>query len=155
MQARHALAVLRDATAVIVDGTDSALASAAASGLQDNVAAQLHKAAGGLRQQWEERLAGVPDDLAPAQHASLLRPLLQRTAELAALMQQYYALPALAAERQLAVAQASAGRSCAYLRCANLGGEGGPAAGQGVGSKRCRWAGVWVTDGMVDELAQS
>ena len=44
-------------------------------------------------------------------------------------------------DAQLALAQAAATRSCAYLRCANLGGEGGPATGQGVGSMRCRWAG--------------
>ena len=31
-------------------------------------------------------------------------------------------------EAALEVAQAAAARSCAYLRCANLGGEGGPAA---------------------------
>lgn len=57
----------------------------------------------------------------------------------ASLMQQYHALPAVEAERQLVLAQAAAGRSCAYLRCANLGGEGGPAAGEGAGSMRCRW----------------
>ena len=33
---------------------------------------------------------------------------------------------------------AAATRSCAYLRCANLGGEGGPAAGSGAGSAKCR-----------------
>ena len=44
----------------------------------------------------------------------------------------------------LELAQAAATRSCAYLRCANLGGEGGPAAGQGVGSARCRWVGYGV-----------
>ena len=38
---------------------------------------------------------------------------------------------------RLEVAQAAAHRSCAYLACANLVGEGGPAAGQGVGSQRC------------------
>ena len=38
----------------------------------------------------------------------------------------------------LELAQAAARRSCAYLRCANLGGEGGPAAGEGAGSMRCR-----------------
>ena len=75
--------------------------------------------------------------LAPGQVAQL-RLLLTPAAGLAALMQQYYALPAAEAERQLQLAQAAAGRSCAYLRCANLGGEGGPAAGQGAGSKRCR-----------------
>ncbi|KAL4856193.1 Zinc finger MYND domain-containing protein 10 [Chlorella vulgaris] len=37
----------------------------------------------------------------------------------------------------LELAQASSTRSCAYLRCANLAGEGGPAAGQGAGSQRC------------------
>ncbi len=42
----------------------------------------------------------------------------------------------------LELAQAAAARSCVYLRCANLGGEGGPAAGQGAGSQRCRWAAV-------------
>ena len=47
----------------------------------------------------------------------------------------------LHAEAQLALAQGAATRSCAYLCCANLGGEGGPAAGQGVGSMRCRWVG--------------
>ncbi|PRW60685.1 phosphatidylinositol N-acetylglucosaminyltransferase [Chlorella sorokiniana] len=45
--------------------------------------------------------------------------------------------PKLHAEAQLALAQAAPTRSCAYLRCANLGGEGGPAAGQGAGSMRC------------------
>ncbi|KAL4859692.1 hypothetical protein ACK3TF_000769 [Chlorella vulgaris] len=37
----------------------------------------------------------------------------------------------------LELAKAAATRSCAYLRCANLAGEGGPAAGQGAGSQRC------------------
>ena len=76
--------------------------------------------------------------LSPVQVASQLLP---HAADLAALMQQYYALPAVEAETQLALAQAAARRSCAYLRCANLGGEGGPAAGQGAGSMRCRSVG--------------
>ncbi|KAI3433879.1 hypothetical protein D9Q98_003681 [Chlorella vulgaris] len=37
----------------------------------------------------------------------------------------------------LELAQAAATRKCAYLCCANLAGEGGPAAGQGAGSQRC------------------
>ena len=44
-------------------------------------------------------------------------------------------------------AQAAAARSCAYLRCANLGGEGRPTARQGAGNQRCRW----VDDGMGEE----
>jgi len=40
-------------------------------------------------------------------------------------------------QAQQELAQAAATRSCAYLRCANLSCEGGCAAGQGAGSKRC------------------
>ncbi|PRW60525.1 glycosyltransferase sugar-binding region containing DXD motif family [Chlorella sorokiniana] len=72
-------------------------------------------------------LSACSDNCGPlAMAANALQP----AADLAALMRQYYALSAVAAERQLAVAQATAGRSCAYLRCANRGGEGGPAAGR-------------------------
>ena len=77
-------------------------------------------------------------DATAAERASRLRQLLQPAAELAALMQQHLALPAVEEERTLVVARAAAARSCAYLRCANVAGEGGPAAGQGVGSMRCR-----------------
>jgi len=66
-----------------------------------------------------------------------MEQLLQPAASLA---QQYHALPAIQAERGLALAQAAASRSCAYLRCVNLSGEGGPAAGQGAGSMRYRCA---------------
>ncbi len=38
---------------------------------------------------------------------------------------------------ELELAQVAATRSCAYLRCANLAGKGGSAAGQGAGSQRC------------------
>jgi hypothetical protein len=38
---------------------------------------------------------------------------------------------------ELELAQAATARSCAYLRCANLAGEGGPAAREGAGSQRC------------------
>ena len=64
--------------------------------------------------------------------------LLAPAAALAPLLRQHWAQPEQAAADRLAVAQAAAARSCAYLRCANLGGEGGPAAGEGVGSQRCR-----------------
>ena len=57
--------------------------------------------------------------------------------ELAQAMEAWWQLPAQRAALALEVAQAAAARSCAYLRCANLGGQGGPAAGQGVGSLKC------------------
>ncbi len=56
----------------------------------------------------------------------------------AGVIEQYRALPAHALAAQVVLAQAAAGRSCAYLSCSNLQAEGGPAAGQGVGSMRCR-----------------
>jgi hypothetical protein len=62
----------------------------------------------------------------------------QLLAQLAALLQQWWQRPEQVAADRLELAQAAATRSCAYLRCANLGGQGGPAAGQGAGSKKCR-----------------
>jgi hypothetical protein len=42
-----------------------------------------------------------------------------------------------AAQQRLEDAQAAATRSCAYLACANLASEVGPAVGEGKGSLRC------------------
>ena len=56
---------------------------------------------------------------------------------LAAALLQHWRRPEQQQEDALALAQAAAARSCAYLRCANVGGEGGPAAGEGAGSARC------------------
>ena len=79
---------------------------------------------------------------ASAQHDAWLPPARGLAAALLAWWRRPEAQPAAALE----VAQAAAARSCAYLRCANLRGEGGPAAGEGAGSMRCRW----VDDGMGD-----
>ena len=57
---------------------------------------------------------------------------------LAAALLEWWRRPAAQQVAALELAQAAAYRSCAYLRCANLGGEGGPAAGEGLGSLRCR-----------------
>ncbi len=65
----------------------------------------------------------------------LIRP---RMRQLAAALLDWWRRPSAQQEQQLEAAQAAAARSCAYLGCANLGGSGGPAAGQGEGSKRCR-----------------
>ncbi|KAI3433910.1 hypothetical protein D9Q98_003712 [Chlorella vulgaris] len=76
----------------------------------------------------------------------MLEPLIERLAVAdgdseAAARLRHEMLPLLHREPQpddaLELAQASASRSCAYLRCANLAGEGGPAARQGAGSQRC------------------
>ena len=103
-----------------------------------------------------QQAAGVSAGLPCGGEASSANPLGQRVlaqlpdlssrlpaaGELADLLQQWQpaAQPERHANVRLELAQAAATRTCAYLRCANLGGEGGPAAGQGVGSMRCRWA---------------
>ena len=66
--------------------------------------------------------------------STLLPPARRLAAALLAWWRRPEAPPAAALE----AVQAAAARSCAYLRCANLGGEGGPAAGPGGGSQRCR-----------------
>ena len=140
MQAGQALAGLEAVVLALTEAAVAALEGASSSGLSDTAAAQLREAVRNLQGQMQVVLRSLPADAPPEQRAAQLRQLLRPAADLAALMQQCYALPAVAAERRLAQAQAAAGRCCAYLRCANLGGEGGPAAGEGVGSKRCRCA---------------
>ncbi len=138
MQARQGLAGL-DAVDAAVAGAMAALQRAATSGPPGDQAAQLRTVLHSLQQQQQQGLlGGLLAGGQPAEQMPDWRLLLPPAADLAALMQQYYALPALEAERRLLLAQAAAGRSCAYLHCANLGGEGGPAAGQGAGSMRCR-----------------
>lgn len=62
---------------------------------------------------------------------------MQPASQVAALLQQCWEQPEQRAA-ELALAQAAATRSCAYLHCTNVAGEGGPAAGEGAGSMRCR-----------------
>ncbi len=105
----------------------------------------LHEAAqaGGNQRQLDGLLAGLRRTIEMAEQGrvpqalrQLATQVLPQTAQPAALAVQHLTPDPEAA--QLELAQAAAARSCAYLCCANLGGEGGPAAGQGVGSMRCR-----------------
>ncbi|KAL4439786.1 hypothetical protein ABPG75_002787 [Micractinium tetrahymenae] len=68
---------------------------------------------------------------------AMLRRLLPPAETLAAALQEWWARPEQVAAARLEAAQAAAVRSCANLRCANLGLEGGAAAGEGVGCRRC------------------
>ncbi len=111
---------------------------AAAAGPEASSAAAVAEAAAAL----ELAMQGVNTaSVAQFLHAatSWLPPARRLAAALLAWWRRPEAQPAAALE----LAQAAAARSCAYLRCANLGGEGGPAAGQGAGSQRCRWAAGW------------
>jgi hypothetical protein len=89
---------------------------------------QLDAAAEELQTKLEEGPASIEEA------AQELAPQLRRLAELAT---QAWVLTGRAAESQLARARLAAARSCAYLGCANVAAEGGPAAGQGRGSKKC------------------
>ena len=100
----------------------------------------MHDAPHSLPEQLRQAAQRLQNWISESEGSNILQEITQLLQSGAALMQQYQALPAVETERQLALAQAAAGRSCAYLRCANLGSEGGPAAGQGAGSMRCRWA---------------
>ena len=66
-------------------------------------------------------------------------PLLR---SLTAALLEYWRRPEAAQAGQLELAQAAAACCCAFLSCANLECEGGPAAGEGVGAKCCRWVGL-------------
>ncbi len=158
VQAFQTLARIAAVLSALTTAAKAVLHEGVASGMPDSPAAQLGTAANTVQEPLQVLLShdSGDEDGSLDQLMVQLRPLLQPAAGLAALMQQYYALPAVEQPRQLAVAQAAAGRCCAYLRCANVGGEGGPAAGEGVGSKRCRWAlRGWAVGGCLPHPAAS
>ena len=82
---------------------------------------------------------GLHQAFSPGQVVEQLQAVVHHTVQLGHALLAWWNRPEAQPEQQLELAQAAAARSCAYLRCGNLGGEGGPAAGQGVGSMRCRW----------------
>ena len=91
----------------------------------------------------EALIARIRSVLASAHQGSAVRALRQLSTEMlpevvqAAELVVQHLTPAPEAA-QLELAQAAAARSCAYLCCTNLRGEGGAAARQGAGSQRCR-----------------
>ena len=93
--------------------------------------------------------ASIPALAAQLSELSSRLPAAVKLADLLHHCHQPAMQPERHAETQLALAQAAATRSCAYLCCANLGGEGGPAAGQGAGSMRCRSALKWGGEPLV------
>ena len=110
-------------------------------GITAAMLAELQAAGAALCDRRRQLLAGLGPDASMAERAAQLRQLLPLAAHLAAHEQAHWEVPSMKQERQLKLARAAATRSCAYLRCANVAAQGGPAAGQGVGSARCRCAG--------------
>ena len=138
LQASKLLDSWDGAIASLADAASAAVDSASEVAMPESLAAQLKQGAHSLRQQRREVLGGLAAGTSAAKRVSRLRQMLQPAADLAGLVQQHLALPAMEEQRRLALARAAAARSCAYLRCANVAGQGGPAAGEGVGSKKCR-----------------
>ncbi len=118
-------------------GCDGTLQQRASAGGQEWAAA-----AAALEQSYNELLAVFRGDGADQPDlptlAAMHGPAVAAAEQVAALLLQAWSSPEQQAARQLELAQAAATRSCAYLRCANVGCEGGPFAGQGADSKRCR-----------------
>ena len=84
------------------------------------------------------RAGTLPQDLTVGTATvTRLKFLLPQFRQLAAALLEHWARPEQQQQDALQLAQAAAARSCAYLRCSNVGGEGGPAVGQGAGSQRC------------------
>lgn len=77
-----------------------------------------------------EELRSLPADLQLAP----LQALLPLVVPLASCLTAFWQQPEQQALQQQLQARAAATRSCAYLRCANVGAEGEPSAGQGLGA---------------------
>jgi hypothetical protein len=92
-----------------------------------------------LARQLGGTLAMSEDSPAPLveQFSLLKHQALPQAEALSQVFWQHWHQPEQQAAARLEVAQAAVTRCCAYLRCAQLGAQGGPAAGQGLGSKRC------------------
>ena len=112
--------------------------SAAQHGVTGSTLAEVQAAAGALLKQRQLLLGELSPSASLAERAERLQQLAQPASRLGRAMVEMAHSPAMEAQRQLELARAAATRSCAYLRCANVAGQGGAAAGQGVGSARCR-----------------
>jgi hypothetical protein len=75
--------------------------------------------------------------LEEAEGGELSNKVLTAVEAVAAELEPAWQLTQEVAQQRLEHARAAATRSCAYLACANLALEGGPAAGEGKGSLRC------------------
>ena len=128
-----AFSALCSAAEGMVASVDSGSASRAAA-LQPEVAS-LQSALGRFNSQLSN--STTPGAAALATVNVLRSDALPPARQLAATLLEHWARPEQQQQDALQLAQAAAARSCAYLRCSNVGGEGGPAAGQGGGSQRC------------------
>lgn len=136
----YLLADLLDAAEELASSSDGSTAEHTTAGAGSNAATangELGAAVAALQRSYDALDSGESVESLPAL-AAMFVPAVTAAARVAALLLSAWATPEQQAAQQLEMAQAAATRSCAYLRCANLGGEGGPFARQGADSKRCR-----------------
>jgi hypothetical protein len=139
MQASELLAAFKEGANALLNAVREPHRALVEMGRSDRVSASQAADVARLKQQLDAALEEAEDSMAkgPAsidEACEVMEPQLGRLAELAS---QAWVLTGRAAESQLARARLAAARNCAYLGCANLAAEGGPAAGQGRGSKKC------------------
>ena len=123
---------------MLVDSVPGSAEAARLSYVPDAIALDLIAAAAALRRHRQQAMAHLGPDAGLRERAAELRQLLPPAGHLARLVLQWAHSLELESRGRLDVAKVAATRSCAYLRCANVAAQGGPAAGQGVGSARCR-----------------
>lgn len=114
--------------------------AAAATALSESVMQQLGSRHSASHELWSLAVVLSEADATPKTAAGLLQqkvlPLATRLAVV--LLDLWCSDQDDLREGKLSLAQAAAMRSCVYLRCANLGGKGGPATVEGAGNKQCR-----------------
>ncbi len=112
--------------------------SSAQLGTPDESVAEVQAACNMLVAQHRQLMQSSGPHTSLADLAEQTQQLVQPAARLGSMLVELDRSPALSKERRLVLARAAATRSCAYLGCANVAGQGGPAAGKGEGSARCR-----------------
>jgi hypothetical protein len=126
-------ALTGSAAAVMIAGNSEGSNSSHGSGGSGSTLAAISESLEHMAAAWPESEAS--NALQPGQALRSYKGSLQPARQLATALLAHWEQRAPAGD-QVELAQAAAARSCAYLRCANLGLEGGPAAGQ-AGSLKC------------------
>ncbi|KAL4440131.1 hypothetical protein ABPG75_003132 [Micractinium tetrahymenae] len=138
---------LAAASASLQANSGSAAAAAAAVAASGTAEAGAEPAADQHATLWselaaaKERMDSETKELAALADSQQSRETMDRLAALvchaAGALQRFWALPEQQAEASMQLARAAAARSCANLRCPNLGLGGSPGAGEGRGCMRC------------------
>lgn len=91
----------------------------------------------GVAEQLREAQLSLRGGALPDTMLQVLQPLVPQLEEVAEAMCEFRRPAGQEAAEQLALARVAAARSCAHLACSNVDAEGGPAAGEGRGCKKC------------------